>query len=184
MCAFSDRFFFLIFTGVRNLFVPDFVFDSITDITVDFLKKQNIRALILDVDNTLSNHGSPTPFPGVKEWIDKMQQGDIRLMISSNNFESRVAPFAQSLGLPFLSMSCKPFPMRLSRIKREFNLPSEKIAIVGDQIFTDILGGSLKRFQKILVLPKQLEDGSMFKFKRVLERPFIAKYYKRERSKK
>ena len=164
------------------MFVPDFVFDSITDITVDFLKKQNIRALILDVDNTLSEHGSPIPFPGVREWIQELQTNGIQLMISSNNFKARVAPFAQSRQLPFFSMSCKPFPLGLTRIKRKFALPSHEIAIVGDQIFTDILGGSLKRFQKILILPKKLEDGVLFRLKRTLERPFLSRYYKRKES--
>lgn len=166
------------------MFVPDFIFDSILDITVDFLEEQKIRALILDVDNTLSTHGSPTPFPGVRNWITQMQENGIQLMISSNNFKTRVAPFAKSLHLPFLSMSCKPFPFGLTRIKRKFGLPSQEIAIVGDQIFTDIIGGELKHFQKILVLPAQPEEGALFRLKRTLERPFLWQYYRKKGTKK
>lgn len=163
------------------MFTPDFVFNSITDINIDFLKSYTIRALVLDVDETLSAHGSQVPFPGVQEWIGKMKKHNIKLMISSNNVETRVAPFAKSLELPFISMSLKPFPIGLTKIKKEFALPSDEIAIVGDQIFTDILGGSLKGFKKIFVLSSSENAGALLKFKRILERPFLWRYYKKKK---
>ena len=162
------------------MFTPDFIFNSIIDININFLTKHKIRALILDVDETLSAHGSQVPFPGVKEWINQMKEHNIKLMISSNNFKARVAPFAESLGLPFISMSLKPFPIGLTKIKKEFGLPSNEIAIVGDQIFTDIIGGSLKGFKKIFVLSSSENAGALLKFKRILERPFLWRYYKKK----
>lgn len=162
------------------MFTPDFIFNAITDITIDFLKEHEIRALILDVDETLSAHGSQVPFPGVREWIEQIKEHNIKLMISSNNVKARVAPFAESLNLPFISMSLKPFPIGLTKIKKEFGLPSKEIAIVGDQIFTDILGGSVKGFKKIFVLSSSENAGLLLKFKRTLERPFLWGYYKKK----
>ena len=86
----------------------DFAFRRTVDISPAFLKKHGIKGLILDVDNTLTTHDNPVPAEGIREWLDSMRDEGIKLIIVSNNHPERVRPFADPLGLDFVSDSGKP----------------------------------------------------------------------------
>ncbi len=158
-----------------RLFTPDFIFQSVTRITPEFLRENGIRALVLDVDNTLTTHGSPTPGEGVLEWLDQMRRAGIPMTIVSNNSRTRVEPFAKMLGLSFVSRGCKPLTVGMSRACRRFGLPPQQVAIVGDQLFTDMVGGKLKGMKCILTAPIKVEDGPFFRLKRKLESRLMRK---------
>ena len=100
-----------------SLFVPDYIFKSIDCIDPQFLRARGIRALVLDVDNTLTAHGSQHLAPHVEHWLQQMRQAGVEMRICSNNFEKRVRPFAEKIGLPFVSFSLKPASrgLRLAR---------------------------------------------------------------------
>lgn len=152
-----------------GVIVPDFQIDRVTAITPAFLKQNGIEALVLDVDNTLTTHGNPEPGEGVLDWIDSMRSAGVPMMIVSNNSRGRVIPFAKLLGLPFVSRGWKPLTVGMTKACNEFGLSPEKVAIVGDQLFTDILGGKWKGMKTILTEPFLLEDGPFFRFKRKIE---------------
>ena len=158
------------------IFKPTYVFKSVTDITTDFLVKSNIRGLILDLDNTLTTHNNPKPADKVIEWIEDMKNSGIIMMIVSNNKAERVIPFAQNLGLDFVPNGRKPLTMGFKKAQALMKISFSEIAIVGDQIFTDILGADIKRVKTIYVFPIQLESGFFFKIKRFFEKPFIRKF--------
>lgn len=158
------------------IFRPTYVFKSVTDIKIDFLKEKNIKGLILDLDNTLTTHNNPHPAEKVTDWIDDMKKSGIKMMIVSNNNAERVIPFAQNLGLDFVPNGRKPLATGFKKAQAIMNIPFSEIAIVGDQIFTDILGANLKRVRTIYVHPIELESGFFFKIKRFLEKPFIRKF--------
>ncbi len=152
-----------------KLFTPDFVFHSVIQITPEFLRDNGIKALVLDVDNTLTTHGNPTPGDGVLEWLDQMREAGISMTIVSNNSRERVKPFAEKLKLSFISRGCKPMTVGMTKACRVFELPPQEVAIVGDQLFTDMIGGRLKGMKCILTEPIQQEDGPFFRLKRKLE---------------
>lgn len=152
--------------------------DSILDIDDKIIEKYNIKGIVLDVDNTLAPYGCPDPLDGVIEWIECMNNKGIKLMIVSNNFQKRVKPFADKLGLEFVSMSCKPLTFGMTRACKHLGVDKKSIAIVGDQIFTDILTGNLKGVHSFLVSPIKLENSLLFKFKRLFENRVIKKYQK------
>lgn len=158
------------------IFRPTYVFKSVTDIEFDFLKEKNIKGLILDLDNTLTTHNNPHPAEKVTDWIDDMKKSGIKMMIVSNNNAERVIPFAQNLGLDFVPNGRKPLATGFKKAQAIMNIPFSEIAIVGDQIFTDILGANLKRVRTIYVHPIELESGFFFKMKRFFEKPFIRKF--------
>ena len=81
------------------LFTPTIVFERITCITPEFLGARGLRALILDVDNTLTAHGSQELPPDVAAWLDTMRAAGVKLTIASNNMPGRVAPFAKRVEL-------------------------------------------------------------------------------------
>ena len=158
-----------------SFFTPDFVFQSVTAITPDFLQQNHIKALVLDVDNTLTTHGNPEPGDGVQDWLTQMKQAGIPMMIVSNNSKERVKPFAELLGLDFVSRGWKPLTIGMTKACKRFGLPPHEVAIVGDQLFTDILGGKWHGMRCILTEPLQAENGSFFRFKRKLEQKLMRK---------
>ena len=81
------------------LFYPTIYRRRITDITLDDLEKLGVRGLLLDVDNTLTAHGSQHLSPEVRDWLRDMQQAGIGLTVVSNALPSRVGPFAEKIGL-------------------------------------------------------------------------------------
>ncbi len=159
-----------------SLFKPKKMVHRVTDITADYLKSVGIKGLALDVDNTLSTHHSQTPLEGVCEWLDAMKKEGIKIMMVSNSKRRRVEPFAEKLGLDFVSLSCKPLPIGFWRARRAMGLKGGQLAAVGDQLFTDMLGANLAGVTPILVTPILPETSASFKIRRRLETPLIKRY--------
>ena len=162
------------------LFLPKEMAKHVTDLSPKFFVSRGVKAVVLDVDNTLTTHGNPVPAQGVPEWISQMQAAGLCLTILSNNYRERVEPFARKLGLDFISMACKPLTFGLTRACRRYGLKPRQVCLIGDQIFTDIVGGNLKGVLTVLVEPYELEHKWSFRLKRRLERPIIRRYRKKK----
>ncbi len=158
---------------------PAIILDSVLDIDADFLQENHIEGLIVDVDNTLTVHGSNEPAKGVIEWLDKMKRLGLRMRIVSNNTPSRVEPFAQILDLPYHANGLKPLTKGIREAAQALECPKERIAIVGDQLFTDTLGGNLFGIKTILVTPLSDKGIVLYKMKQRLEGVFIRHYRRR-----
>ena len=78
-------------------FLPNFYLKDVTDVDIAFLQKNDIKAVLLDIDNTLSPHGAILPYDGVCEWINNLKNSGIKVTIISNNKEKRVRLFAENL---------------------------------------------------------------------------------------
>lgn len=151
------------------------------DITADGLRKMGVEGLILDIDNTLTTHDHPVPDSRILQWLDQMRAADIRLILLSNNHPPRVAPFAQKLGLAFEADAKKPLPGGYQRAASAMGLSPRQTAVVGDQIFTDVLGANLAGMPSILVEPFQMEPFFRFRLKRFLEKGILRRYWKKQR---
>ena len=161
-----------------SLFVPRHVFRNVTHITLPFLRRRGIKALVLDVDNTLTGHGSQELRADISRWLQSMKDEGIRLMLASNNTKKRVAPFAKKLGVDYVSFCCKPAPVWLLYAMRKWRLPKNEIALVGDQLFTDYLAGSLYGARVLVVRPIYPDPKPSVRLKRKLEKPLLLRYYK------
>lgn len=161
------------------IFLPDIRLNRVTDISVELLKKYNIESLILDVDNTLSTHHGEILTDGLPEWLQYMKENNIGLTVLSNSKEARVKPFAKKINLDFISLGLKPLPFGYLRAVKKLGTNKKNTAIVGDQIFTDILGGNIVGVKTVLLTPIKPEDGWSFKLRRRLEK-MIFKLYKVE----
>ena len=158
---------------------PEYLFSGAAAITPEFLKEKGITALVLDVDNTLTGHDSQQLPEAIRDWLDRMRAAGIQLAIASNNNEERVRPFAQSLGLDYVAMSCKPLTFGLARARKKFGVPQRQMAIVGAQLFTDRLAGTLYGIPALVVQPMYEDFKKGIRFKRRLEKPFLARYFKK-----
>jgi len=161
-----------------KIFKPNFYLKNIFSVDVDFLKKNNIKALLLDADNTLCIFHTDTPVDGVLEWIDEVKSAGIELHILSNAKPHRLTTFANNVNLPYFYMSMKPLPFKISKAVKKLGFKKYEVALVGDQLFTDILGGNLAGVKTIWLDYIQMEDGWTFKFKRRIEK-ILKKNYKR-----
>lgn len=110
------------------LFKITAAFRKASDITPQKLKELGIKGLILDLDNTLTTHDNPVPSDGILEWLDCMKKNNIRLMIVSNNHPPRVKPFADMLGLDFVSEGRKPLTKGFREASQKMNLPKNQLA--------------------------------------------------------
>lgn len=164
------------------LLKPEIKLDRVTDITVEMLRRRNITALLLDVDNTLSTHHGMVLTEGLSEWIERMQSSGIRLLLLSNSKKKRVEPFAEKIGLDFISLALKPLPFGYIRGMKRLSSGRRSTAIVGDQIFTDVLGGNTVGARTVLLTPIKPESSLRFRFKRRLEKA-VYRLYKIEATK-
>ena len=152
-----------------SIFKPDFYFKNIFSVTPEFLNENNIKALLLDADNTLCIYHTEVPVKGVVEWIKEMKSSGIELHILSNGKPGRLTTFANNVNLPCFYMSLKPLPFKILKAIKKLGFKREDVALVGDQMFTDILGGNLARIKTIWLDYIKIEDSKTFRFKRKIE---------------
>jgi HAD superfamily phosphatase (TIGR01668 family) len=155
------------------MFKPWAVFESAWDITPEFLHKNGLMTVLLDIDNTLSPHCAAEPFPEVEAWLESLKSANIKVILVSNNHPPRIAPFAKKLGLSFVADAKKPLGTGYSKALRKTGTKRNEAVAIGDQIFTDILGGNLAGIKTIFVFPKVPETSAPFRFKRAIEKPFL-----------
>lgn len=160
----------------------DFAFRKTVDISPEFLKKHRIQGLILDVDNTLTTDENLTPAKGIPEWVNKMKNAGIRMVILSNNRAERVKPLAEKLNLRFVSKGAKPLRKGYEKALKIMGLHNSRVAGVGDQLFTDIWGAKASKIRAVYVSPIAIEgrDKKFILFKRKLETPFLPKKFEDE----
>ena len=158
------------------LFRPDAYFSKITQIPFSLFLERGVRLILLDVDNTLTTHDNPVPAEGVVDWLERGKKAGLSFSILSNNRYDRVKPFADSLSLPFVSKAAKPLSKGVREALFRFQVTKKETAIIGDQLFTDMLCGHFSGIFSVLVVPYQLETRGFLKVKRVWERPFLRWY--------
>ncbi len=153
---------------LKNL-VPDLVVRSIGDINFDRLRKRGITGLIVDVDNTLVSASSRNPDAKAFDWIKKAMQKGFKLCIVSNALKKRVTNIANALGVDYIYRASKPRRRSFLKAKGMMGLKTAEIAVIGDQIFTDIFGGNRAGMFTILVNPINPEELFIIKPRRMLE---------------
>ena len=120
---------------------PEYVFKDVTHITPEWLAAKGIRALVLDIDNTLTADRSQDLPDEVAGWLAQMKAAGVGLTIVSNGAEKRVRPFARKLGLAYLYRSAKPLPFALMVARRRMGVKRREMAMVGDQLYADRMTG-------------------------------------------
>jgi HAD superfamily phosphatase (TIGR01668 family) len=118
--------------------LPTFYARQLFEVTPAFFKKQKIKFLCCDLDNTLAPFDEFTPRPEVKKWVQSLIDAGLTFLIISNNDEQRVKPFAESLGVDYLAKTGKPFKDKLLIFLKQKGYPKDKVMVIGDQLLTDV----------------------------------------------
>ncbi len=157
----------------KKLF-PTYRVDSVLEITPSRLADWRIASLLLDVDCTLKRYSENELAPETFHWLETLQNAGIFLVLLSNGKKGRIGRFAEKYRLPFIAQAMKPLPNGCRRAVRQFRLDPASTAIVGDQIFADILAGNLAGLTTILVTPIHPEEEPWFtRLKRPLEKRIL-----------
>lgn len=164
--------------GLAYLLTPEYMFDTFEDVTPEFLLSLGIRALLIDIDNTLAPYEQPIPDDRIKRWFDDLKANGISASLISNNHPPRVELFNKELRLPAYADSGKPGTKTVIEAMKVMGSTPENTAGLGDQLLTDTLCVHRLGMVSIIVPPIKDKKTLFFRFKRLLEKPFIRRYKK------
>ena len=145
---------------------PNVHLKSVLEITIEFLHKNQINALILDVDNTLIDYDKNLQLE-IIEWAKNLKANNIKLYILSNT--NKKEKVTEKLKIEYMYFAKKPLKTGFKKIQEKLQEKPENIAVVGDQIFTDVLGGNRCKMFTILVDPINPKDYWYTAWKRPIE---------------
>ena len=155
---------------------PKAHFNNVREITIDFLQNNKINALILDVDNTLIDYDKNLPQETI-EWAKDLKNNKIKLYILSNtNKKEKVKEVARKLEIEYIYFAKKPLKSGFKKVQKILEEEPESIGVVGDQIFTDVVGGNRCKMFTILVEPIAEKDIWITRLKRPIENAIKNKY--------
>ena len=158
------------------IFYPNGYFKKVSEISLEYLKENNIKGLILDVDNTLIDYYRNLSEETIT-WANTLKENGIKMCILSNsNKKDKVKEVAGKLGLEYSYFGMKPLKRGFKKAKKMLGLESNEIAAVGDQIFTDVIGSNRMKMFSILVEPIKEKDILITLIKRPIEN-YIKKQY-------
>ena len=152
-----------------RIFQPHLRIESVTELTPSRLEELGLRSLLLDVDCTLKRYRSEGLAPGVVRWLDLMKGANIGLCLVSNGRSPRISRFAENAGVPFVALAMKPLPFGCNTAVKTMWFDKKTTAMVGDQVFADLLAGKFAGLFTILVTPLSPEQEPWFAR---IKRPF------------
>ena len=160
-------------------FTPDIIYDNVYNIDFDYLKKKNIKGLIFDIDNTLVSYKQEKPTENVVSLMDKLKAENFIICFISNNNKERVDIFNDRFKFFSFPNAGKPSIKFIKKALESMNLTNKNVALIGDQLFTDVTAAKRAKIMAILVVPIEPVETMFFKFKRFMEKPFLRRYYRR-----
>ncbi|MBQ9149155.1 MAG: YqeG family HAD IIIA-type phosphatase [Oscillospiraceae bacterium] len=163
-------------------FLPGLITDELTDLTPELLRSHGIRLLMMDFDNTIVPYTTDVPTETMARWLREMNDSGIQLCVVSNSHNNRVPAFCEKYDIPCITHAKKPGTRGIRACLERFQVPAGEAALVGDQIFTDTLGGNNAGVTPILV--RAIHNHNIWlKLRHVAELPFIFAARKRRISK-
>ena len=162
-----------------SVLYPDFYYDSVFEIPYQELYAKNIRGLIFDLDSTLAPRDMPKPTAKIVGLIKKLQKMGFNVSLLSNNTGKRLNAFNERLQLVSVNTALKPLTFGLKNAMRAMGTGRETTALIGDQIFTDVLCGKSARIMTILVKPLPGKEFITVRIKRIFERPLLKAFHKK-----
>ena len=153
--------------------VPDMIFPALTDVTAEALRSRGITFLMMDFDNTIVPYTTDVPTEKMRAWIEAMKASGIGLCVVSNSKKPRVVTFCKTYGLDCVTHAKKPFSRGIRACLTRFSLEPARCALVGDQIYTYVLGANCAGVQSVLI--SAIHNHTIWlKLRHVAELPFIA----------
>lgn len=166
--------------GILGYFLPRLFVDSLEDIDLAKLKDLGIRGLIVDLDNTLVAWGTCDLPEHIIRWVERAKREGFAICIVSNALEGRVAYFSKYLAIPGISKAQKPRRGAFRAALETLGLRKGEVAVIGDQVFTDVLGGNRLGLFTILVRPISKREFFTTRLGRFFERLILRRFTNRD----
>jgi uncharacterized protein len=155
--------------------IPHKSVESVYGIDLHALKELGVKGIVTDLDNTLVGAKDPLATPLLIEWFKKVKDEGFQIVIVSNNNRTRVAAFAEPLGIPYIYSARKPMNRAFVRAMDMMKLAPKETVMVGDQMLTDVFGGNRLGMYTVMVLPVSPKDeGFATRINRLLEKIAVA----------
>ena len=162
---------------------PNNYVENVEKIDKEFMQKNKLEALVLDVDNTLIDM-TKIVSDEIKQWAKSLTDEGFKLYILSNSYnKSKVEKVAKEINAPFEFFAKKPFKKGFLKVIEKIGIEKNKIGMVGDQIFTDILGGNSVGMYTILVEPKNKKEYFYTYWRRPIDNLIKKRYIKKSQNK-
>lgn len=163
----------------KMIFYPKSYFNKILEVKPEFLKENNIQAILLDIDNTLLDY-QHNIIEGLEDWVENLKKQGIKFCILSNtNSKKKAEKISNLLNVPYIFFAKKPLKFGFNKAKKMLQIEDSKnIAVIGDQVMTDVLGANRCKMYSILVAPLNERDILVTKINRIIERKILKKYFK------
>lgn len=158
--------------------IPDLIIDDIYALTPERLRGLKIELLLLDLDNTLAPYTAMRPDVKLRNWIDSLRRAGIEPFILSNTRGVRAGAFSQALSVGYVARAQKPRTRRLFRVLARKGVSPDRAALVGDQIYTDVLCARRAGVLAVAVEPIDLSNP-LYRMRYWAELPFRKAYRKR-----
>lgn len=161
-------------------YVPDIYIKSIYSIDYEKLQNRGIKCLLFDLDNTIAPLSLKMPSRKVKNFFNDLKNMGFKIIIFSNSGKSRLKPFKDTLDVDCAYSACKPMRKKFDIILRDYKYSISEVAIIGDNLVTDILGGNKVGITTILVNPLSNKERVVTKISRLYESFIINKLSKKD----
>lgn len=156
-------------------FKPTYVIESVEKIPFVLLERDNIKGLIFDVDNTIATMGKGIT-EGSYNWIKEAKKLGYKVCILSNSINlKKVRKIMNDLEIFGLCFAKKPSRKGFAMALNLLDLKKEEVVMIGDQLFTDVLGANRFGIKSILVKPLSKKEGIFTLLKRPFERMILKK---------
>jgi len=149
---------------------PDAQAQTLADVSIDDLCASGAQGVIVDLDNTLVGYRQMHLPPDHEAWLERARERGLRLVLLSNNFPERVGAVAQAAGIACVPSALKPLPGAFRRAMALLGTPPAQTVVIGDQLFTDVLGAKLLGMRTILTEPLVEADFATTRILRFFER--------------
>lgn len=159
-------------------YVPDIYRKSIYTIDYNKLKTSGIKCILFDLDNTLVPYNEKVPSKKVKDLFKKIKALGFKIIIFSNSSKKRLKPFKDELDVDCYYRCFKPSTNKFYIVLRENKYNESEVAIIGDQILTDVKGGNKVGIMTVLVNPMSNKEMIYTKFNRIREKRLIKRLSK------
>ncbi|GBG97528.1 YqeG family HAD IIIA-type phosphatase [Lactococcus termiticola] len=145
---------------------PDYLVEAVYMLDASRLKAEGIHALMVDLDNTLIAWNNPDGTPELLAWLEAMKADGIQVIVVSNNKQARVARAVEKFGVAYVWRAMKPFARGINKALAIMGEEPGRVAMVGDQLMTDIRASKRAGVKSVLVKPLVESDAWNTKFNR------------------
>lgn len=153
---------------------PDIYQKSLLDVHFNKLKESGIKVLLIDMDNTILKYKEKEVDQALKQLLLALKT-QFTVIVFSNATYPKVKRVSESLQLPFFAISMKPTTIGFKKVFKKYKVEPEEVAIIGDQIMTDIKGGNKAGVTTILIDPLMEQESVFTKANRKKEKKIMTK---------